>query len=585
MSIAVKPRFRWQNVCRPLVPVGLFLIIGAGMMAADPWFPLFPRETGQRITEIFLRSVLIGYLTVLLLIPLVLPASIWLVIRARERGQSRPLLARAALACGSLAVAIIGLELAAWTYLVWVHRIPRLPTALHRSPSVEEEISLVVIGGSSALGYPYDPVLSVGQIVGWQIEKALHGRKVSVDIRAQLGKNLEDMHRGLAQLRKRPDAVIVYSGHNEFLSRFETSRDAGYAEAPRGALLNRLYRVSLHSPLCLWIYEAVRKHRLGGPPPPVNHHLLIDAPLFTPSEHLELLTDFRVRLEAIAEYCVRIGAVPILVIPPANESGFEPSRSVLPVPLSPEEREALSQQFLSARAIERETPRQSIDRYRSLLDQQPDFAEVHFRLARLLESAGELDEARRQYIQARDLDGFPVRCRSEFAQVYCDVAARHDSILVDGPEFLRSRSTHGILGDELFHDAHHPTFAGHVALAQAIMDQLFQRRALGLGVDKAKAPLIDLAECAAHFGVNSRVWAGACIKAGTYYKHLAGARYDHAEREAKHLLFMKAGSDLQAGRTLPQTAGIPGIGLSPSLAFRWDWWVNQKTPGVPPEVQ
>jgi len=103
--------------------------------------------------------------------------------------------------------------------------------------------------------------------------QARPGRRVYLDIRANPGRNLEDMHKGLATLQRRPDALIVFSGHNEFLSRFETMRDAGYAEAPEGAFLHGLHRFSLRSPLCLWVYETVRKHRLGGPPPALNHHL------------------------------------------------------------------------------------------------------------------------------------------------------------------------------------------------------------------------------------------------------------------------------------------------------------------------
>ena len=140
-------------------------------------------------------------------------------------------------------------------------------------------------------------------------------------------------------MKRRPDAVIVYSGHNEFLSRFDGSRDAGYAEAPAGPILLGVYRLSLHSPLCRWIYETVRQHRLGGPPTSVNKHRLIDVPMFTPSEYLEIVVDFRRRLEDIVRYCERINAVAILVIPPGNESGFEPNRSVLPARLSSRERE------------------------------------------------------------------------------------------------------------------------------------------------------------------------------------------------------------------------------------------------------
>ena len=94
-----------------------------------------------------------------------------------------------------------------------------------------------MIGGSSALGYPYNPTLSIGQIVAWQIEQALPGKRVVLDIRANLGKNTEEMHIGLANLKRRPDILIIYSAHNEFLSRFEDSRDAGYSEVPDGAIL------------------------------------------------------------------------------------------------------------------------------------------------------------------------------------------------------------------------------------------------------------------------------------------------------------------------------------------------------------
>ena len=346
----------------------------------------------------FLRSLLVGYLAFLIVIPLAGALSVWQVIKARRHGRRRPALARVALFCGSALIAILGAELAAASWLAWIHRMPWLPTQFATSPADQNEISLVVIGGSSALGYPYDPKLSVGQIVAWQIEQAMPGRRVVLDIRAQLAKNLEDMHKGLANLNRRPDAMIIYSGHNEFLSRFDTSRDAGYDEVPDHKFLHSLYQLSLHSPLCQWFYELVRNHRLGGPPPLVNQHQLIDVPAFTPSELQELLTDFRRRLEDIVGYCERIGAIAILVIPPANESGFEPNRNVLPGHITPTRRKDLTERFTQARQLEEVDPSQSLQRYRSLLAREPEFAEVAFRLGRLLERSGAFDEARAFYI-------------------------------------------------------------------------------------------------------------------------------------------------------------------------------------------
>ena len=314
--------FRWANVARGVWPFLLISLLAAGLYAADAWLPLFPREPGRRLTELFLRSILIVYMGALALIPLLLVVSIWIVIRARRRGQRRPFWARLGLLCGSAGLAVIGLELTASVWLAWTHRMPHLPTTFPHSATDQSRLSLIVIGGSSAMGYLYDPTISVGQIVAWKLQQAQPGRRVDLDIRASLGKNLEDMHKELASLKQRPDALIIYSGHNEYLSRFETHRDAGYSEAPEVSLLRPLYQLSLRSPLCLWVYEAVRHHRLGGPPPAINHHQLIDAPAFTPSEHLQIVTFFRRRLESIVAYCEQICTVPILIIPSRQRIRF-----------------------------------------------------------------------------------------------------------------------------------------------------------------------------------------------------------------------------------------------------------------------
>ena len=69
--------------------LGLPISLASFLSAVDPWLSLFPREPGRRLTEIFLRSVLIGYMTVVLLIPLLLAGSLWFLIRARRQGRLR----------------------------------------------------------------------------------------------------------------------------------------------------------------------------------------------------------------------------------------------------------------------------------------------------------------------------------------------------------------------------------------------------------------------------------------------------------------------------------------------------------------
>ncbi len=63
--------------------------------------------------------------------------------------------------------------------------------------------------------------------------KRFPSRRFECEILAWLGDSLEMQHRKLATLKRRPDAVIIYSGHNEFAARFEEERDPWLDEEPR----------------------------------------------------------------------------------------------------------------------------------------------------------------------------------------------------------------------------------------------------------------------------------------------------------------------------------------------------------------
>jgi len=549
---------RWRWVAWRAGP---FVIIGAALaawLALVPWIPFFPQPLGRHLTEWFLRGLLIGYAATLSMASLGALGLAVYVLRGRRRRVPRPIAARLWLVCAASLISLGGVELAATVWLAWLHRLPVLPTRLAEPPP--GETSIVVIGESSARGYPYQPWLSIGQIVAWQLEKALPGTRFRVDVRARVGANLEEMHQDLAKLRRRPDVLIVYCGHNEFLTRYDSARDAGLQEAPLDPILDRLYRLSLASPCCRLIYETVSKNRLGGPPPPLHQHHLIDPPCMTPSESAAIVADFQRRLEAIAGYCERIGCAAVLVIPPGNEGGFEPNRSVLADTVSQAARAKLTRAFETARAAEARDPAVALAAYEAILQRNPEFAEAHLRAGRLLEGRGAYAEANRHYILARDCDGYPVRCPTPLQEAYRTVAQRHGSILVDGLAVLRQICPHGILDDHAFHDGHHPALAGHVALAQAVLEALRDRSAFG--GRKGLALTIDLAETARHFGIDNEKWIVVCARAATFYRDFTWTRYDRTERRAKQRLYEEASREIARG-VAPEATGVPGLGVPP----------------------
>jgi hypothetical protein len=552
-----QPSGDWKRVARTVAIISAPLIAIAGFFVFRSWYPLIPRSIRRTGAEVFLRALLFTYAALWILgVPGTL-LLIWALVRNRQRGRKRPALAKGLVLCASMLLCLIFLETSATLWRSWRRRSPALPTQFPAKPA--DVVRIVVIGSSSALGEPYRPWLSVGQIVTWQLQQQQPNRRFEVEILAKLGASLEDMHLALRGLKTRPDAVIIYSGHNEFVSRFEEERDPYLNEEPGAWPLSMLYRASLRSPFCRLVYATTSKNRLDDAPPLRNRHRLIDPPVCGPSEYAEIRDDFARRLEAIVAYCEQIGALPILISPPSNEGGFEPSRSVVPVGTSLADRERLATRFGAARDSERD-PASAASEYRAIVHDFPDFAEAHFRLARMLERLNEWADADRQYTLARDLDGLPIRLTTDFQSIYHQVAARHSCVLIDGPAELKRASPHGVLDDHLIQDAHHPNLNGTILLAAAVLRELNTRRLLGAnGRAPAPAPALDPQDCARHFGLDAQKWAAICDRTRVHFERTAGYRFDPTERRRKAEAYAAAAKRLAGGES-PEALGLLGPG-------------------------
>ena len=134
---------------------------------------------------------------------------------------------------------------------------------------------------------------------------------------------------------------------------------------------------------------------------------------------------------------------PCLIIPPANEADYEPSRSTLPAYVSQGERARLERESMprSARA-RRATRLEAADRYRKILDRHPGFAEAHFRLARCSRRPRGIKPPRRTITWRRSITtGCRSGARRALRAAYDRVAAQHPrSVLIDGRRELAAAS-------------------------------------------------------------------------------------------------------------------------------------------------
>jgi hypothetical protein len=559
-----------------------------------PWLRYLHEADARWLT----RAAAVAFLDGLLIVygPALIAALAGTIILAnrRSRGRLSSRCAKLLLLSTSVLLSLVILEAGAAGWRIWLHHSPRLPAALSQAKMIDEGASvgpdsvplaapnlpdrfpaqpvgadgglnalkILVIGESSGRGEPYHPWLSVGQIVAWRLKQVFSARPIEVDIWATGGATLEAMHNKLASLTYRPDALIVYVGHNEFQARYAWMRDVDYYTdvdlPPSVSIVPMVESFARVSPLCRLIEETRERQRVDMLPPRTVTRELIDRPVCTPAETAALVTDFQRRLEAIARYCETIAVLPIFVIPPSNDAGFDPSRSVLAPQTTRNERITFARAVARARAFETK------DRVLAMrMDRE--LVKSHYRLARLLEQTGCWDEARTHYVAAREADAMPLRCPEPFREAYRAAAARHPGVmLVDGPKVFAAKSPHGIVDDRFFHDAQHPNLRGYAALAEDVLKQLSERRAFGWPA-KTEVPIVDVEACSRYFQIDARRWEKICSRGSAFFRTTAYIRYDPKFRNHRSAAFERSAAAIHLGVD-PAEAAIPGWPLPPKPA-------------------
>lgn len=559
--MATRSAMRWARLAA-LGLAGASVVLGA--LLGPPWFRALVSDTSQRrlrATVLLIAPPAYGVLWVVDVVALVVLARV--VVRARKTRTPRPLAAKLLLLSGSVLVALLVAEGTAGVARALRRQggpWPTLPTTFEAAPAGEATIA--VIGESSARGLPFERWVSPGHIVAWQLGRMLPGARIRLDVLADPGIRLEAMHTKLAGYRRRPDVLIIYAGHNEFTSRDNWSRGVThYRDAlptrPGRSLGEIARRVS---PLCRTLQEAADAAGLGDPPPSQVTRALVDVPCCRPDEYDERRDDYARRLEAIVAHCERVGTLAVVVVPPANDADFEPNRSYLDPATPRDARRAFEARFRAALALEATDPARAIEAHRALIAAHPEFAEAHYRLGRLLARRGDREGAYREFVVARDRDGMPFRCPSDFQDACRAVARRHPraAILVDGQAVCRAASPTGLLDDHLFIDAMHPNLDGQCVLAAAILDALRARRALGWP-GATPTPRVEPAEVARHFGIDARAWAVIADWGARFYALTAYIRHDPTERLDRIRRFRDAARRIADGAP-PGSVGLPGIG-------------------------
>ncbi len=348
---------------------------------------------------------------------------------------------------------------------------------------------IFTLGGSSAYGFPWGGRIAFTRLLGDALQAAWPDRKIEAV-------NASGMSYGTHRLRilahevagYHPDAVVFYEGHNEFIERrFYDRLAAGPGEI--GALRRAIYASRLGSLMTRLVERArggPRGERAADDAGKTTGELLgldvvrEDVSDVGDADRAEALRRFEDNLRAIVDLAARGGARAVLCTVPSNLGRWPPNQSSFGREAGAEaRRDALALLEDDKARLGKGDAASALSRLETARALAPSYADIHFQLGRAYEALGRWDDARREYVKARDTDAAPSRAPSAFNDAIRRIAAEKGAILVDVEAAFLKASPHGVPGFDLFEDYVHPKPEGHRIIAHELFSAFEERGLVG----------------------------------------------------------------------------------------------------------
>jgi len=370
------------------------------------------------------------FLAITLLVPLLALAAAEVVLRAAGIGELEPLFVPVESAPGYLQPNPAAVQ----RFFPDPRAAPdvSIDTTWFPATKAPGTLRLFVQGESSAAGFPYGRFASPGAMLQQRLQRSYPDRNVEVintGMAAVTSYVLLDFADEI--IAQQPDAVIIYTGHNEYLGIGGVGSTFASAHSPALArFVLRLRRLHLYRGL----ERALASLGQDGEPLARAEGTLMskvarersipfDSPLYQRG-----IDQFEGNLDRmLAKY--RAAGVPVYIGTLASNLRDQPP-------------------FASGAAGE---PGGSA-------------AEL-YEQARQLDARGERDAARDAYVAARDHDVLRFRAPEAFNDTIRTAAGRNDATVVDAQAALAAAARDGIIGNDLMLEHVHPNVEGYFVLA------------------------------------------------------------------------------------------------------------------------
>lgn len=311
---------------------------------------------------------------------------------------------------------------------------------------------IFTLGESSAVGYPYGFNIKFSAIVKDALSDMLPNKLVEM---VNLGTSAINSYTLYDQtdevLEQQPDAIIIYTGHNEFYGALGVGSSESLGAFPAFV---RLYLKIQRLKTFLLLRDIITKITALFYGNPVSNGTLMERVVKEQeipygSELYELgRIQFKSNMRAVIKK-FRDRNIPVYISSVASNLKDQ----------SP---------FVSVKSEKYPAANELFNQAKKALNQN------------------KIQLADSLFTLARDLDALRFRATSDFNQIIKDLAAETGSIYVPGEEAFRTASPNGIIGNELILEHLHPNVNGYALLGETFVKSLIENPPSNLQFDVEK---------------------------------------------------------------------------------------------------
>jgi tetratricopeptide (TPR) repeat protein len=317
---------------------------------------------------------------------------------------------------------------------------------------------IFVLGESTTAGFPYGNNVMFPRILQIRLADAFPDRKIEVVNMGMAAISSYAMLDFMDDIiKQKPDAILVYAGHNEFYGAMAVSSMESLGRNPS---VVRAYLGLERLKLFMWLRDCIGTFRVWM--------ILRKSPDAAREQNVTLM-----------ERIVSDEAIPYQG--PVYEKGKRQFEGNLRAILNKARRggvPVLLSELVSN--VRDQKPFSSADSDSSLS------ANHSYRRGRSLESGGRFDEAREAYLRAKDLDRVRFRAAEEFNGVIRSIGAEFGAPVVPMKRTFEQASVRGLVGDALMADHLHPNVEGYFVMADAFFDAMRRNRFISDTWDAAR---------------------------------------------------------------------------------------------------